>query len=154
MGALFRSVLLAGLLLAVTAAPAAGRELSRAAATVRIVIPAAQQLTIVELVELSSAYPWDKLDRGLPLVVSDVGLMEIQSNADWILTAEALQSEGFRVYARIHNSKADWQPVNALSFWTGPMGSYEFSWDLKIEPAGNPEPGGRTIHLVFTLSHI
>ena len=113
MGALFRSVLLAGLLLAVTAAPAAGRELSRAAATVRIVIPAAQQLTIVEPVELSSAYPWDKLDRGLPLVVSDVGLMEIQSNADWILTAEALQSEGFRV-TRGFTIQADWQPVNAL----------------------------------------
>jgi len=142
------------LLLVLTGAPVFAKELSRAAATVRIVIPVAQQLVILEPVEFSFVYPWDGLERGLPLVITDVGLMQIQSNESWSLGAELLQCEGFRVYARPHNSQADWKPVNAFSSWTGPMGSHEFSWDIMVEPAGNPEPGVRHVGFVFTLSQI
>lgn len=154
MGDVVRVLLVVGLLLAVISTPGITKELNQATTTVRIVIPVVQQLTIVDPVALSFAYPWDGLERGLPLIISDVGLMQIQSNASWFLSAQAFQGEGFQIYAKPHNTHIDWKPVNEFSNWTGPMGSYEYSWDLKIEAAGTPEPGSKTVQLVFTLSHL
>ncbi len=129
--------------------------LERAELRIRANIPVAQEMIIVDPVVLNIDYPWEGALDGEPLIATGVGKINIHSNANWTLNIEAINAQGFQVWLKpAFDSFARWQKVDGIRGYTGVIGSYEYSWDLKLETVGAVLPGNKTFQLVFTLSDI
>lgn len=155
-------VLLAALLLVdVFGALGVARTLDQAKIQVRVHIPVFQDLTVIQPAEVSFDYPWDGMESGEPLVIRNVGLVQVRSNADWALQVGFSDASGMRVSVRPAGDRwARWMPVDSPgSVVTGKFGVHELSWDVKIEAPRqfvsasrfSTTAGQRNLQLVFTL---
>lgn len=133
------------------------RELARAELKVRLEIPVMQRLTVLEPAEIVFTYP----DNGQAVVFTNVGKVRVQSNAHWALTVGAMADADVSVSIRPSGDRfAPWQTLDGYGrVYTGPNGSQDISWDVKIE---SRQLGSRTrrntqqgmLQLHFTLGEL
>ncbi|NMB45637.1 MAG: hypothetical protein GX998_04415 [Firmicutes bacterium] len=147
------SVVLVFLLLGSFAHTAWARELARAELKVRLEIPVMQRLTVLQPAEIVFTYP----ANGQALVFTNVGKVRVQSNANWALTVGAISDSNVAISIRpSHDRFAPWQTIDGYGrVYTGPNGSEDISWDVKIESRRSADAVGQgMVQLYFTLGHL
>jgi len=86
-----------------------------------------------------------------------VGKIEVKSNSNWTLTVNATYNPNLQV--DIRPSKDQFMGFKAVdgvhSVFSGPSGSSEMAWDVRIEaPENGVYEQTEYIHFVFTLESI
>ena len=144
------SILLIMVLLTGSSGVISARELAKAELKVRMEIPVMQRLTVLQPAEVSFTYP----KNGQAVEFTNVGRVRVQSNANWALTVGAVADASVDIAVRPSGNRlASWQSAQGQgSVYTGPNGSQDMSWDVRVE-GRRPSPAGvqGTVHLVFTL---
>ena len=126
------------------------RELASAELKVRMEIPVMQKLTILQPAEIAFIYP----ENGQAVEFNNVGMIRVQSNANWALTVGAVADASVDVAVRPSGDRfAHWQSAQGLGgIYTGPNGSQDIGWDVKVESrAGSLAKQQGTVQLYFTL---
>lgn len=115
------------------------RVLDQRSLRIRVSVAAMQELQVLEPVAVAVSYPWEGAEQGRPLEVANVGMVRLQSNAGWVLSPDVVSDSRFRVSVRPSNSPtADWVVVSGnTSAISGSMGSYDLSFDVRVEAVGS-----------------
>lgn len=126
------------------------RELAKGEIKVRMEIPVRQQLTVLQSTEINFTYP----EHGQAVEFQNIGMVRVQSNANWALTVGAVADGNVDVAVRPSGDIfARWQNVQGQGgVYTGPHGTQEISWDVRVENwAGTPATQQGVVQLYFTL---
>lgn len=100
---------------------------------IKVNVEAMQELNVREPVGITFNYPWEGMESGQPLIVKDVGNLNIKSNVDWALDINSMEMySDLEVYISPAN-KGQWQRVDGFNgTFTGEYGNQDISWDIKI----------------------
>ncbi|MFP4015667.1 MAG: hypothetical protein ACLFUI_01425 [Halanaerobiales bacterium] len=100
---------------------------------VRVNVEAMQELDVREPVGITFYYPWEGMESGQPLIIKNIGNLNIKSNVDWALNISSMERyRDLEVYISPTNA-GQWQRVDGFnSIFTGEYGNQDISWDIKI----------------------
>lgn len=126
-------------------------ELDRKTLTIKAVVAPRQELDIIEPVTFTVNYPWRGADQGRPLEFTSVGLIRLRSNAPWALYAQVVTDTPFQVSIR-PTGERNWQSVSGGPILYGKMGSYNLSFDVRVEAPSGMQPCNGIVEIGFTVS--
>jgi len=136
---------------------------------VKVLVSPMQELTINKAVSLSFNYPWEGMESGQPLVLENIGNVNVKSNVDWFLNISSHEFyRDLEIYIRpTEERNINWQRIdNSSAVISGNSGSKDISWDImivnsreKYSLAGrayreNNFTDLRNVNMVFTLTQL
>jgi hypothetical protein len=127
------------------------KKLDQKTLTIRAYVQPHQELEIIEPVRVSIQHPWEGANLDRPLEVKNVGRIRLKSNAPWALYARVVTNTRFSVSIRLAGSR-DWLPVSGGPVLHGKMGSYDLTFDVRVEPLGDCAPCQEVVEIGFTAA--